>query len=166
MSRSLTTHQRIALAKLVEGATITEAARAAGVKRPTCSAWVNRNGLFQERLREAQERALRHAGMKLANAASYAVDCLLDCMKAPSEHSHAKVAAARTTLAAASRYGAYAGIAMPGDTNGHGQTVNVQVNTGLSTVPGEDAPERGEPLEVEAEEVHEVDEREAQGVTQ
>ena len=51
-TRRLTARQQTALTQLLMGATITEAAQAAGVTRQTVSEWCNHHGAFQAELSE------------------------------------------------------------------------------------------------------------------
>jgi transposase-like protein len=65
------------------GATITEAAQAAGVTRQTVSEWCNHHGAFQAELSERRASALRDAQQQLEAAALIAVGVLSELAQDP-----------------------------------------------------------------------------------
>jgi len=65
----LSSQQQAALKQLLMGASITEAAQAAGVTRQTVSEWCNHHGGFQAELSECRSSALRDAQQQVEDAA-------------------------------------------------------------------------------------------------
>ena len=82
-SRRLNPQQQTALKQLLMGASITEAAQAAGVTRQTVSEWCNHHHAFQAELSERRSSALRGVQQQLEEAALLAVDVLSEIARDP-----------------------------------------------------------------------------------
>ena len=97
-SRRLSPQQQTALMQLLMGASITEAAQAAGVTRQTVSEWCNHHDAFQVKLSERRASALRDAQQQLEEAALMAVTVLRELARDPAAPSSARVQASVAIL--------------------------------------------------------------------
>ena len=97
-TRRLTARQQTALTQLLMGATITEAAQAAGVTRQTVSEWCNHHGAFQAELSERRASALKDAQQQLEEAALIAVEVLSELARDPAVPASVRVKASVAIL--------------------------------------------------------------------
>lgn len=83
--RPLTAAQTVALDALLDGATVSEAAKRAGVTRQTCSEWKNHNPAFVAALTLAMRDRLSHAHSGIIGLVPQAVRVLEDDLEAGGE---------------------------------------------------------------------------------
>jgi transposase-like protein len=87
----LSPQQQTALKQLFMGATISEAAQAAGVTRQTVSEWCNHHDAFQDELSERRTSALRDAQQQLEEAALLAMEVLSEIAQATPATAHTAI---------------------------------------------------------------------------
>ena len=97
-SRHLTPQQQTAIERLLLGATITEAAQAAGVIRQTVSEWSNHHWPFQSELSERRAQALRDVQQRLEEAALMAVEVLAQIAADPAQPAGVRIKASVAIL--------------------------------------------------------------------
>jgi len=97
-SRHLTPQQQRAIERLLLGATITEAAQAAGVSRQTVSEWSNHHWPFQSELSERRAQALRDVQQRLEEAALMAVEVLAQIAADPAQPAGVRIKASVAIL--------------------------------------------------------------------
>ena len=97
-SRRLSSHQQTALKQLLMGASITEAAQAAGVTRQTVSEWCNHHDGFQAELASRRSSALRDAQQQVEDAALMAVEVLSEIARDPAVPASVRVKASVAIL--------------------------------------------------------------------
>jgi uncharacterized protein YggE len=94
----LTRKQGEAIAALLSGPTITDAAKRAGVGERTLFRWLQQDAAFQQAYREARRQAVQHAIAQIQQVASTAVKTLGAIMKSTKAPSGSRVSAARAVL--------------------------------------------------------------------
>jgi len=97
-SRRLTPQQQTAIEYLLLGATITEAACAAGVTRQTVSEWSNHHPPFQAELARRRAEALRGVQQRLEEAALMAVEVLAQIAADPAVAARDRIKASAAIL--------------------------------------------------------------------
>ena len=96
--RRLSPQQQTALKQLLMGASITEAAQAAGVTRQTVSEWCNHHDGFQAELVARRASALRDAQQLVEDAALMAVEVLSEIARDPAVPASVRVKASVAIL--------------------------------------------------------------------
>ena len=97
-SRRLSPQQQTALKQLLIGASITQAAQAAGVTRQTVSEWCNHHDGFRAELSARRASALKDAQQQLEEAALLAVEVLSEIARDPAVPANVRVKASVAIL--------------------------------------------------------------------
>src|SRR5919109_1247805 len=97
-SQRLTPPQHAAMRELLSGATVTAAAKAAGVDRATCSQWLNRPGPFRDAYHDARAELWDEMRAALARAGEKSVRVVLEALDGADPDDRLKAALAMLRL--------------------------------------------------------------------